>query len=58
MLLTPTLDDQDSNGPESDEELETDEEDPDWAPGAEESEDEDLYVGFIDPFQVKWYFYY
>uniref|UniRef100_A0A096M640 Uncharacterized LOC103145668 n=1 Tax=Poecilia formosa TaxID=48698 RepID=A0A096M640_POEFO len=42
MLLTPTLDDQDSNGPESDEEPETDEEDPDWAPGTEESEDEDL----------------
>ncbi|XP_014839050.1 PREDICTED: uncharacterized protein LOC106915745 [Poecilia mexicana] len=42
MLLTPTLDDQDSNGPESDEEPETDEEDPDWAPGTEESEDEDF----------------
>ncbi|KAM4726695.1 uncharacterized protein FYW61_012459 isoform 2-T4 [Anableps anableps] len=42
MLLTPALDDQDSNGPESDEEPETDEEDTDWAPGAEESEDEDF----------------
>ncbi|XP_017266375.1 uncharacterized protein LOC108232837 [Kryptolebias marmoratus] len=46
-LLTPNPGGDYSDGPESEEEPETDEEDPDWTPDAEEFEDEDFDLGDV-----------